>query len=152
MSVPGINAFDRLLTFVEQTLLAEPALADGGVHRMRARKVPEGVKRMIVVRKERADAQEAEILGGPLDWGTQIAVECYGRADDGLRADQVADALFQAAHARLQADPSLGGLALDLGAPRLVWDAEDEGANPAAATVAIYPVQHRTDPNFQELT
>lgn len=145
-------AHANLVTRVMQLLAAMPELADGGVHRMRSRKVPESVSRLIVVRKERADPQQAEIEGGPLDWTTQIVVECYARGVDGVPADLVADDLFEACLARLRADPTLGGTAMDLLAPRMAWDVEDDAANPAAATVGVFPVMHRTDSFLQELT
>jgi hypothetical protein len=140
----------ELLTQVVAVLQAGAALCDGGVHRSRTRRIPEGVTGLVVARLKRSTPAEASaIQGGPIDYTTFIAIEAYGIAGTSLAADEKADELFQACTARLMADPSLGGLLLDLLPPQLSWDDDDTTERSQSAITGLFPALHRTDPLLQ---
>jgi len=140
----GEIAHSRVVSRIVEILRAEPALADGGVHRFLARAVAREVKYTIVVRKDGSTPQDrATIEGHPVDWITNIAIECYARADGEESPDEASDRLFAQVYERLMADPTLGGLVDNVEDPTLAWDTDD-GERRAGCTIAIFPVRHRT--------
>ncbi|HYE39851.1 MAG TPA: hypothetical protein VEB23_07960, partial [Ramlibacter sp.] len=63
--------------------------------------------------------------------------------DGGLTGEQVADDLATRAYALLAADPSLGGLCMDLMPVGLAWDAE-EAEQTVGVTQVLFDAKHRT--------
>lgn len=136
-------AHSTIVNAMVALLRAAPALADGGVHRSRGRAAGEGISAMVVVRKEASQPQQGPILSHPIDWLTSVAVECYARGSASQAPDEAADELLLAVNDLIVADPTLGGLALDVQEPRLTWDTDEQDKQLGCST-AIYTVLHRT--------
>ena len=125
---------------VAAALLAAPALAAGNVVTNRRRPMPAEVASHIFVYLE--DSLAAHDVLGLADWRTRIRIECLARATAMGPADDAADALAVAVHARLLADPGLGFAAIDTEVQALAWTEDD--TDPSLANVqAIYSVWHR---------
>lgn len=75
-----------------------------------------------------------------LDWTLDVLVAIYAR---GIIPDQVADPVRVSAHAKLMADRSLGGLAMDI-VPTAVDPQLESADQPALWMVCTYQVRYRT--------
>ncbi len=130
---------------VVDALLAAPAIADGRVHRSRTRPISQGTTSGVVVRLTRSASGDSQMMGGRTTWTTLISVECYGRGTTDV-PESGADAIVQAVFERLAANPTLGGLAMDL-APfdgsTLEWDFDEQDTAMCAVT-AHFVVTHQT--------
>ncbi len=126
-------------------LLAASTVAADRVYLNRKRSLGTSVMSAIVVRLERSASQLSSVQGGPTDWSTLIAVECYGRAS-GASADSPADELVEQAFAALGADPDLGDTVMDvepLAGDTLAWDFDELDSGMDCIT-ARFVVKHRT--------
>lgn len=106
---------------VAALLLADPPLAAGEVHTNREAPLPVGgAPSMINVRFVRSapvevDAQAMLLSSTSIrDWLTELQIVIQARKVDDDEAATVADALWVAAHDRVMAAQSLGGLAIGL--------------------------------------
>jgi hypothetical protein len=131
-------------------LEAQAGLADGGVKRgKRTRAMAEQFKRQVHVLLDAAPVDRAEFSGHPDDWMTRIRFECCARADDvaGLdgeeNADDLAKAVYGVLGAAIAADPTLGGLVMDLIPLAMAWDT-DEADSQLAIVQLAYDAKHRT--------
>lgn len=123
---------------------AGAALADGGVIAgRRKRAMPEQFARQVFVYLDFAKPERAELSGVPDDWLTRLRIECAARPAGALTAEQNADDCAQACYALLVADPSLGGLCMDLIPLGLAWD-DEEAAEQLAVTQVLFDAKHRT--------
>ena len=112
---------------VVAALQAAPAVSSQ-VHRVRLRPLSAAQPSMVVVRPVEADVDQAQLAGPVISWDAMLAVECYTRAPAGTDPDVAVDSLLEAVHARLMADPTLGGAVVAL-QPRKVsydFDADDQ--------------------------
>ncbi|MDB5967333.1 MAG: hypothetical protein JWQ72_3833 [Polaromonas sp.] len=136
-----MTAFANILAGIVTKLAAAPAVS-ATIDRARLRPIPEATADAVVVRIESSTPDRFAILGGPTDWDTVIAIECYARST-GLTADQAIDALLGKVYARLAADTSLGGLVGDLTPTDLNYDFAAGADHMACATLTL-KVLHRT--------
>ena len=85
--------------------------------------------------------ETAETLSNcKLDWTMDVLVAIHAR---GIIPDQVADPVWASAHAKLMADRTLGGLALDI-VPTSVDPQLEAADQPALWMVCTYQVRYRT--------
>jgi hypothetical protein len=121
-------------------LLAVPALAGGRVVGNRRRPMAQEHNAQVFVYLE--DAVASRELIGTTDWHTRIRIECLARATSTTSADDAADALAFSAYARIMADPSLAGNALDTEPQAMAWN-EDEADPALSACQQIFTVWHK---------
>lgn len=126
---------------VAAALLASPALAGGRVVTNRRRPMAQASASQIFVYLEDSEASR-EVLG-QIDWQTRIRVKCLARDVAGTSADDAADALAVGVHARLMADPTLAGAAIDIDPKAMAWT-EDEADTSLSACQQIFAVLHTT--------
>ena len=123
-------------------LLADPPVSPR-VEEQRELSLPQGVASQVSVFRDASDPSEGFIRGAPVDWSTQLRVECKARTTAGATAERAADALCVAVYQRVMADPSLGGVALDLNPGPMRWEQDDLDTAVAVATQIFY-ARHRT--------
>ena len=121
-------------------LQAAPAVSSH-IDRARRRALPEGAENAVVVLIQQAVVERGIGTGTPCIWATQIAVECYAKAMPGQSPDVAVDALLAAVVGRVLADPSLGGVAGDVGLVGVAYDFDVDGRATACATVT-FNVRH----------
>lgn len=125
-----LNSATPVCPFVETDAEAEP--------------LPAGRTQSIVVTLGTAQPQQlGGIAGNPVDWATEVKVNCFASAN-ATSARPAANTLANAAYTRLATDPSLGlGVGVFIGEPRIEWETE-QGATRMALATLIYTVSHRT--------
>ena len=139
-----INAHDAIVDAVLAALRASPALADGQISdAVDFTALPEDVPKAIVVAMLASDPARGDIAGAPTDWRTTVRLDCYARSDKAVNGSRASRVLHSQAYSRLQADPSLGGVAFDIDEPALTADAELFGSR-LGCLLATYTVSHRT--------
>ena len=121
-------------------LLAAPALAGGKVVANRRRPMAADVSSQIFVYLE--DSLASHEIIGFTDWRTRIRIENLARSTALASADDAADALAFDSHARIMADPGLGGRAITTEAAAMAWT-EDEADPTLSAAQQIFTVWHR---------
>lgn len=126
---------------VVAALLAVTALAGGRVEGNRRQPMAEEHTSKIFVFLDETAATHAVI--GNTDWNTRIRVECVARSASGVSAARAADALAQDVHARVMADRSLGGKAIDTTAVAMAW-AQDELDTQIGVCQLLFNVWHIT--------
>lgn len=131
-----------LVAAVVGALSSAPAVS-AQVHRARMRVLPQAWTSCVVVRIEQAEVQRGAGTGVAMVWETRMAVECYARAPAGTPADVAVDALLEAVVNRLMADPTLSGLAGDVGLVGITYDFDVDGDTTALATLTFI-VRHAT--------
>lgn len=139
------TALDAVVSAVLAKLRAQPVLAGGRVYEDGdVDQIPEGDDAAIVVGLDDARPEPIVLSGAPLQWQTVVRIECFARrnprASDGALP---ATALHAAAHARLMADPTLGGIANGMELVRLASDREI-AATRAGVLVGFYAIHHRS--------
>ncbi|MDP3651051.1 MAG: hypothetical protein Q8R67_05140 [Rhodoferax sp.] len=122
-------------------LQAAPALAGGRIVGNRRRPMAAEHATQIYVYLEESLGTRETI--GTTDWRTRIRVECLARASAGVSAEDAADALGVGVFARVMADTTLGGKAIDTTPQAMAWT-EDEADTPLAACQQIFSVWHTT--------
>ena len=120
-------------------LLAATALAGGRVVGNRRRPMSSEHASQIYVYLEESVASRDVI--GTTDWRTRIRVECVARTASSVSADDAADALAQDVYARVLADTTLGGKAIDTTAQAMAWT-EDEQDTQLSACQLLFSVWH----------
>ena len=78
-------------------------------------------------------------------WDVRFGVECYARAASS--PDVAVDALLTAVHARLLADPTLGGAVRDIQPEKLEFDFDADGDQTVAA-VFVFTARMTCGTNF----
>lgn len=135
-----MTAFNTIVGAIVAALQAATPVSNQ-VYRARMRPVAAQFTDAVVVRIANAQAQRFDIGGAPVDFTTNIAIECYARSAT-LAPDVAVDALLAAAYARLMADTSLGGLVMDLNLTEINYDFDAEAEQLACATLTL-EVRHR---------
>ena len=120
-------------------LLAATALAGGRVVGNRRRPMSSEHASQIYVYLEESIASRDVI--GTTDWRTRIRVECVARSAGGASADDAADALGHDVFARVMADTTLGGKAIDVTPQAMAWT-EDEQDTQLSACQLLFSVWH----------
>lgn len=143
------NALIAVRNAVRATLVA--ALGGVPVELNRRRAIAQGNDRFVVVRLSGSDPSEGAILGAPVDWITDVAVEAYARDDDTDDAETRAMALHGTAYAALHADSTLGGVVDHVAPPRFGVPDIEELDDDLACVVAIYSIEHRTAANVLDV-
>lgn len=144
------TAHQRLSDALLAQLLTQAGPAHGRVYANRLISPPQGRVSAVVLRREHATSRE-NVLGGPLDWTSTFAMECYARGSVGEDPARPADELLAHAWAYLFAltPADLPGLAvMDIAAERAIEWQFDEAETPMACAVVRFTVRHRTDANL----
>ncbi len=115
------------------------------VLRSRMRPIAEQDSQAVVVRLGRSVAERTAILGAPIQWMTDVQIECYAEAA-ATPGDAAVDDLLQAVYTRLMADKSLGGRAQDVMPQDIEWDNAAQ-AMPAGCATLTVQVVHTTGAN-----
>lgn len=122
--------------------LSTPSAVSPQVYRARMRPLAAEHSTAVVVRPLSSSAAPGPIQGAPVDWSSQYALECYARSTS-TTPDQAADALFQAAYARVMADTTLGGLVHQVQVSEVRWDFDSE-ADQVGVMTGILTIEHRS--------
>lgn len=128
---------------VADAIEALPLFAGAKVVRNGRRPVPQGTQARVFVFLSNAASTPFAIRGAPVNWITGVRVELVARDVPGTEAESAVDQLLQQVYARLESQPSLGGLAMDLNVTNLEWG-EDEADTTVASCSLSVQVQHRT--------
>lgn len=123
-------------------VLTAPTAVSPQIYRARMRPLAAEHSSAVVVRPVSSSAAMTAIAGAPLEWVSQYALECYARSTS-TTPDLAADALFQAAYARVMADTTLGGLVHNLQVSDVRFDFESE-ADQVGVMTGILSIEHRT--------
>lgn len=146
MTQPTVSLHMALCRALRDRLLESPVLADGNVVANRRRPMPTSAERQVFVYLEDSLPTRGEMAGAPFDWRSRIRVECLARDAGPVDADTAADALGVQVYARVLADTTLGGLALDIEPQAIGWTGDDADTA-LAATQFIFSVWHRSANN-----
>lgn len=139
-----MNAHDAIVDAFLAALRAPLAVTEGLIdEEIDAATIGEHVREAVSIVVSGSAPQRIVIRGAPIDWQTEIDVECYARADGRTPGGRASRALFARVYARLAADPTLGGLAMDMAEPVLRGDTEQMD-NRLGCVIATYAVMHRT--------
>lgn len=147
-----MNAHDAVLDAVLQVLRQPPAITAGLIDEdVDIGAVPEGVMEVVSVSIDSSNPNRNALRGAPIQWGTDVMLECYARADGRhqLTAGRASRALHQRAYARLMQDPSLGGVLIDLLPPQIRGDRDQQDTR-LGCCIAIYQAVHRTQAHSLE--
>ena len=128
---------------VVAALSAAPAVADV-VTRSRVRPLQVGQATMAMVRPVEASVLEDELAGPVAAWETLIAIECSARPSAANAPDVAVDGVLQAVHARMAANPTLGGVVLAITPRKVSWDLDADGDSTVAA-VSIFSARQRAN-------
>lgn len=138
------TAHQLLAHAMESLFKQDPPIAGGRVYVGRTRAISTESPSGVVILLGRSACDDGT-MGSRSSWSTLITVECYGRSTAG--GVDIADELVQAVFERLDQDPSLGGLAMDVGplpGDTLQWDHEVLDTNLGCIT-AKFVVRHQTN-------
>ena len=136
-----MTVFANVLGAVVARLQSAPAVSLR-VHRARLKPIAEQHTDAVVVRIQSSLPERFAILNAPTDWDTTLEIECYARSAM-LTPDLAVDALLGKVFDKLAADPSLGGLVMDLVPMALEYDFAGDAEQMACATLTL-KVLHRT--------
>lgn len=135
-----MTVFATIVTAVVATLTAGTPVSPN-IYRARMRPIAQQHDTAVVVRIGSAAAERGDIGGAPVDFTTQLAVECYARSAT-TTPDLAADALLGTVYARLMADTTLGGLVMDMHLTNIDYDFDETGEKTACVTLQL-AVRHR---------
>ena len=126
---------------VVSALAAAPAVADQ-VLRARLRPMAAQHTSMVVVRPVESSVEEDELAGPVVSWSTLIAVECDARTNAATSPDVAVDAVLQAVHSRLAANPTLSGVVLSIVPRKVTFDTDADGEASVCA-VSLFTARQR---------
>lgn len=132
----------RVRDAVVALLLATPAMAAGRVLPNRRVPLPAETTAQVLVYLE--DSVASHDVIGLTQWGTRIRIECVARSTAGATGEATADELATEAHARIMAQPDLGGIAIDTEAQAMAWS-EAESDPTLSVVQQIFTVMHASD-------
>lgn len=112
------------------------------IYRARMRPLAAQHANAVVVRVLSSDPEPGALNGAPIDWQSQIGVECYARSTT-TSPDLSADSLWASTYARLMADTTLGGLVGELRCIGLAYDF-DVDADSTTCLTSTWQANHRT--------
>lgn len=143
------TAFGAIVAGIKTALEASPAVSPQ-VDRARLHAVPESRETAVVIRLDAAEAERFAILNGPIDWDTNIFIECYARSAGATQtADVAVDALLGGVWARLAADTTLGGLVMDLLPVSLEYDFDGKADDMACVTLLMRALHRTNNPSLE---
>lgn len=122
-------------------VLSAPTAVSPNIFRARMRPIAAQHSTAVVVRLGSAIADRGDMGGAPVDFTTQLSVECYDRSTT-TTPDLVADALLGDVYARIMADASLGGLVMDTNLTGIDYDFDETAEKTACITLHL-AVRHR---------
>ena len=132
------------------TALGTPTAVSAQIYRARLRPLAAQHADAVVVRVLSSTPARAAIQGGPMDWDSQIAVECYVRSAASTPPDLALDSLWAAAYARLMANSLLGGLLqTELTCTQVAYDFDIDGEH-TVCLVSTWQASHRSSNNTVE--
>jgi len=132
------------------TALGSGTPVSAQIYRARLRPLAAQHTNAVVVRVLSSTPARAAIQGGPMDWDSQIAVECYVRSATSTAPDLALDSLWAATYARLMANSLLGGLLqAELNCTQAVYDFDIDGENTACLS-STWQAAHRSTNNSIE--
>jgi hypothetical protein len=132
------------------TALGSGTPVSGQIYRARMRTLAAQHANAVVVRVLSSTPARAAIQGGPFDWDSQIAVECYVRSATSTAPDLALDSLWAAVYARLMANSLLGGLLqTELTCTQVGYDFDVDGEH-TACLVSTWQAAHRSANNSVE--
>lgn len=134
------TALATIVGTIVSTLSAATAVSSQ-IYRARMRPMAAQHTDAVVVRILSATPERMELSGAPIDFTTQIAVECYARSAT-TTPDLAADTLLANVYAKLMADPSLGGTVMDLNLTGIDYDFDADADNTVCITLMLQ-VRHR---------
>lgn len=134
------TVFAQVVGALASALAASPAVSTH-IDRARRRVLPENWDTAVVIQIRQAEVERGMGAGTACIWATQVAVECYAKASPAQSPDVAVDALLAAVVGRVLADPSLGGVAGDVGLVGVAYDFDVDGRATACATVT-FNVRH----------
>lgn len=134
---------DAIVAAIVAKLLESPALAGGNVDdQTNADELPEGASS--AVRVSMLDSQGTRSAYGSLEWSTTIRVAAYVRTDKADTDGRASSRLGASVFSRLMSDPTLGGLANGIDAPRISNDDATRLGTRAGVQYIDFPVRHET--------
>lgn len=135
-----------VVTAVMASLQASPAVA-AQVARVRMRPFTEATTAAVAVRPIDAQREESELgFAGASVWAVRFAVECYARSTSA--PDMAVDALLEAVHTRLMANPTLSGVVPGGIAPAgISFDFDADGDQLACGTF-VFTARVPSGPSF----
>lgn len=138
------NAHDGIIGAMIAALQAAPAVTAGTIAEdIDAATMPEDETERVVVVMAQSVGDRGAILGNPVDWRTDIDLQCTARADGRVAGVRASRALHARCYARIMSDPTLGDAAMDVLGPTL--HTENLFADTrVGTTVGTYTVLHRT--------
>ena len=132
------------------TALGTPTAVSAQIYRARLRPLAAQHTDAVVVRVLSSTPVRAAIQDGPMDWDSQIAVECYVRSATSTAPDLALDSLWAAVYARLMANSLLGGLLqTELNCTQATYDFDIDGEH-TACLVSTWQANHRSTNNSVE--
>jgi len=144
----AVNGHDAIVDAVLDVLQAAPALVDGGIAEdIASDTLPTGKSADLSV--SLMDSTPGAPGFGKREWTSMVRVTARARSDTAGVNGRTSRAIQAAAFARLMADRTLGGLVLNVGAPRL----SNEPAILASRIGVVhadYPVTHYTALNSMD--
>lgn len=145
-----MNAHDTVMAGLLAVLRQAPAVTTGLIDEdVDETTVPEGVNECVSVELVDSNPDNPAIRGNPVYWRSQFVLSCFARADGRTPRGRASRELHARVYARLKADPSLGGVALDVLEPQLRMD-HDQQDNRLGCVIAAYVVVHRTSGRILE--
>lgn len=136
------GAFPDLVAAVKAVLEADPPVSPL-IWVNRKRTIPDEATSALVVRLVSSDPEEGAVEGAPVEWATDMTIECYAAGDDEEGVLQALHDLSAQAWSRLLADPTLGGRAMGIELGRMEWDSETTGES-LGAQILNFTVLHQT--------
>lgn len=135
------TAFFKITSALIALLNQAPAVS-ANIYRARDRHVPEQNATALNVQFEKGFPERGAITGAPIDWKSKFTIECYARSKT-ADGDESVDPLMLAVFARLAANPTLGSLVSDIGAPYIEAEYGADGTKTGWVRMT-YPIEHRT--------
>lgn len=129
---------EQILQAIEAALAGTTQVA-GRIYRSRVTPLTRGESPAIVIEPGRDDPQQNTSLP-TLDWSLVVRVTVIVR---GEVPDQLADPIIEDLHAKLMADLSLGGVAIDVQPGAVLFELLDAD-QPAGAITCNFVVRYRT--------
>lgn len=132
---------EQIMQYLKGTALAGTVGVSSRIYRSRADKfMPEEAPALNIF----ADTEDpTENTIGKVDAKLRVEVQVYHRGNE---ADRLADPVVEDVHAKLMADPRLGGLSVDIAEDGTTWDF-DEADKTALIVRMRYIVWYRHDRN-----
>jgi hypothetical protein len=144
-----MNAQDLVIDRILAALNGAPAIAQGNISEERTRPLGQNVNEAVIVRFA-GSTPNRNSMGAGIDWTTTVNIEHHARGDARTPSGRASRILTGIVFARLMADPSLGGVLMDLRPPRLAADQSQSLDDEMGCVIAQYTALHRSASNTLE--